>query len=101
MRVFTCNKPARWLPGLFSAGFEAARRPPRRPVRSLHNFIHGPGGRRFTYMELLTICGDVAAAMAYLHPTVVRWWKTEPRKPPRLRPFEPAAAAPEPRCTAT
>ena len=52
-------------------------------------------------MELLTICGDVAAAMAYLHPTVVRWWKTEPRKPPRLRPFEPAAAAPEPRCTAT
>ena len=38
---------------------------------SLHNFLHGPGGRRFTYMEILTICGDVASAMAYLHPTVV------------------------------
>ena len=33
---------------------------------SLHNFIHSAGGRRFTYIEILTLCGDVANAMAYL-----------------------------------
>jgi hypothetical protein len=38
---------------------------------SLHAFLHGPSGRRFTYREALALAEDVAAAMAYLHPTVV------------------------------
>ena len=38
---------------------------------SLHFFMHGPGGRRFTYRETLALAEDIAAAMAYLHPGVV------------------------------
>jgi hypothetical protein len=30
-----------------------------------------PAGRRFTYLELLSLAEDIASAMAYLHPTVV------------------------------
>ena len=38
---------------------------------SLHSFMHGPAGRRFTYREALALAEDIAAAMAYLHPGVV------------------------------
>ena len=66
---------------------------------SLHSFLHGcvhstvghaltlllhrctthltrtllrrPAGRRFTYLELLSLADDIASAMEYLHPTVV------------------------------
>ena len=38
---------------------------------SLHAFMHGPAGRRFTYRETLALAEDIADAMDYLHPGVV------------------------------